>query len=127
MTNAVVCIIIGVVLGIFSSFLGIGGGPINLVVLFYFFSMETKTAAQNSLYIILFSQITSLINSLVTRTVPEFTIWLLALMVIGGILGGMSGRSINKKIDSKVVDKLFIFLMIVIIFINIYNIYQFAR
>ena len=42
-TNAVVCIIIGVVLGIFSSFLGIGGGPINLVVLFYFFSMETKT------------------------------------------------------------------------------------
>ena len=127
MTNAVVCIIIGVVLGIFSSFLGIGGGPINLVVLFYFFSMETKTAAQNSLYIILFYQITSLINSLVNRTVPEFTIWILALMVIGGILGGMSGRSINKKIDSKVVDKLFIFLMIVIIFINIYNIYQFAR
>ena len=39
----------------------------------------------------------------------------------------MSGRIINKKIDSKVVDKLFIILMIVIIFINIYNIYQFAR
>lgn len=126
-TNAVLCIVIGIVLGIFSSFLGIGGGPINLVVLFYFFSMETKTAAQNSLYIILFSQITSLINSLITRTVPEFTIWLLVLMVIGGILGGMSGRIINKKIDSKVVDKLFIILMIVIIFINIYNIYQFAR
>ena len=126
-TNAALCIVIGIVLGIFSSFLGIGGGPINLVVLFYFFSMETKTAAQNSLYIILFSQITSLINSLVTRTVPEFTMWLLVLMVIGGILGGMSGRIINKKIDSKVVDKLFIILMIVIIFINIYNIYQFAR
>ncbi|MEI3183290.1 MAG: sulfite exporter TauE/SafE family protein [Lachnospiraceae bacterium] len=38
-----------------SSFLGIGGGPINLVVLLYFFSMDTKAAAQNSLYIILFS------------------------------------------------------------------------
>ena len=57
-TNAAACVLIGVVLGIFSSFLGIGGGPINLVVLFYFFSMDTKTAAQNSLYIILFSQVT---------------------------------------------------------------------
>lgn len=124
-SSAAVCILIGLVLGIFSSFLGIGGGPINLVVLFYFFSMDTKTAAQNSLYIILFSQITSLLNTLVTRTVPEFSIWLLVVMTIGGILGGMSGRIINKKIDSKVVDKLFIGLMTVIIGINIYNIYQF--
>ena len=44
-----------ITLGILSSFLGIGGGPINLVVLFFFFSMDTKTAAQNSLYTILFS------------------------------------------------------------------------
>lgn len=121
------CVTIGIVLGIFSSFLGIGGGPINLVVLFFFFSMDTKTAAQNSLYIILFSQITSLLNSLITRTVPEFSIWLLVIMVIGGILGGMSGRLINKKIESRVVDKLFVFLMMVIIGINIYNIYQFIH
>lgn len=125
--NLAACVMIGLVLGIFSSFLGIGGGPINLVVLFFFFSMDTKTAAQNSLYIILFSQITSLLNSLMTRTVPEFSVWLLALMVVGGILGGMSGRIINKKIDSRVVDKLFIVLMAVIIGINIYNIYQFMH
>jgi len=124
-TNPVICVLIGLVLGILSSFLGIGGGPINLVVLFFFFSMDTKAAAQNSLYIILFSQITGLLNSLVTGTVPEFSVWLLVLMVIGGILGGMSGRVINKKIDEMVVDKLFLFLMVVIIGINIYNIYQF--
>ena len=40
--NAIVCVLIGVFLGIMSSFLGIGGGPINLVVLFFFFSMSTK-------------------------------------------------------------------------------------
>ena len=33
--NALACILIGVALGICSSFLGIGGGPINLVVLFF--------------------------------------------------------------------------------------------
>ncbi len=123
--NLLVCGAIGLVLGILSSFLGIGGGPINLVVLFYFFSMETKTAAQNSLYIILFSQITSFVSTVVTRTVPEFPILLLFLMVGGGILGGFCGRIFNKKCDAKVVDKLFIALMVVIIGINIYNIYRF--
>ncbi len=125
--NIAVCVMIGLVLGVFSSFLGIGGGPINLVVLFFFFSMDTKAAAQNSLYIILFSQITSLLNSLVTRTVPEFSIWLLVLMTAGGIFGGMCGRKINRRIDASVVDKLFVMLMIVIIGINIYNIYQFMH
>lgn len=123
--NPAVCIAIGLALGICSSFLGIGGGPINLVVLFFFFSMDTKTAAQNSLYIILFSQITSLINTLVTRTVPEFSIGLLILMVGGGILGGMAGRAINRKIDGSVVNRLFIGLMAVIMLICLYNIYQF--
>ena len=44
-----VCLLIGFLLGMLSSFLGIGGGPVNLVVLFYFFSMDTKTAAENSI------------------------------------------------------------------------------
>lgn len=83
-TNPAFCVIIGLVLGLMSSFLGIGGGPINLVVLFYFFSMETKTAAQNSLYIILFSQITSLLTTLITHSVPEFTLPALVLMIAGG-------------------------------------------
>ena len=122
--NVLACILIGVALGICSSFLGIGGGPINLVVLFFFFSMDTKTAAQNSLYIILFSQITSLINTIVTKTVPEFTAGLLILMVAGGILGGMVGRKINKRIDGETVNKLFIGLMAIIMLICAYNIYR---
>lgn len=119
------CIVIGVFLGILSSFLGIGGGPINLVVLFFFFSMSTKTAAENSLYIIFFSQIASLLSTIFTKSVPEFSIGLLVLMAVGGILGGICGRTLNKKIEEKTVDKLFIGLMVVIILINVYNIYRF--
>ena len=124
-TNVPACIAIGLVLGILSSFLGIGGGPINLVVLFFFFSMDTKTAAQNSLYIILFSQIASLINTLATRTVPEFTIGLLVLMVACGILGGAAGRTVNRRMDGAMVNKLFIGLMGIIMLICVYNIIQF--
>ena len=111
---------IGVALGIMSSFLGIGGGPINLVVLYYFFSMSTKTAAQNSLYIILVSQITSIATTLFTKTVPEFEWLWLVLMVAGGIGGGVVGRLINKRIDNKQVEKLFVVLMFVIIGISCY-------
>lgn len=123
--NRYACILIGLVLGILSSFLGIGGGPINLVVLFYFFSMDTKTAAENSLYIIFFSQIASLLSSIVTGSVPSFSAGMLLLMVAGGITGGIAGRSINRKIDGKTVDRLFIWLMVLLIFINIYNVYKF--
>lgn len=126
-TAAPVCVLIGVFLGILSSFLGIGGGPINLVVLFFFFSMTTKVAAENSLYIIFFSQIASLLSTLVTGSVPDFRIYYLILMVIGGIGGGIAGRAMNKKIEDKTVDKLFIGLMVVIICINIYNIYRFTH
>ena len=121
-----VCLAIGLALGILSSFLGIGGGPFNLVILFYFFSMDTKTAAQNSLYIILFSQVTSLVTTLLTRSVPEFRWGALLLMIAGGIGGGMAGRKLNKKLDNAAVDKLFMGLMAVIICISIYNTVRYA-
>lgn len=124
--KAEVCVGIGLFLGIMSSFLGIGGGPINLVVLFYFFSMDTKTAAANSLYIILFSQLASLLSTLVTGSVPAFRWPSLVLMVAGGIGGGVVGRMFNRRMDEKAVDKLFICLMTAIIGISIYNGWQYA-
>ncbi len=125
-TNLLACVLIGLVLGVSSSFLGIGGGPINLVVLYFFFSMDTKTAAQNSLYIILFSQAASLVNTLVTGTVPDVSLFLLVLMIAGGIAGGIAGRKVNKRINGETVNKLFIGLMGVIMLICVYNIWQFV-
>ena len=125
--NAAVCIVIGLLLGIMSSFLGIGGGPVNLVILFYFFSMTTKVAVENSLYIIFFSQISSLLWSILTKSVPDFDLFMLLLMIVGGICGGIVGRALNKRIPEKTVDKLFISLMGIIILINIYNIFIFMR
>ena len=104
-----------------SSFLGIGGGPINLVVLHFFFSMDTKTAAANSLYIILFGQLFSLLTTIFTQTVPPFRLLVLVLMIAGGIGGGIIGRTLNKKLDNHLVDRLFIVLMVVIIGISIFN------
>ncbi len=119
-TSKFFCIVVGLLLGIMSSFLGIGGGPINLVVLGYLFSMDSKTAAANSLYIILFSQLASFLSTVITG-LPEFDPLVLAVMVAGGIGGGIAGRALNKKMDNRAVDKLFICLMAVIIGICVYN------
>lgn len=115
------CCVMGLALGIMSSFLGIGGGPINLVVLSYFFSMETKRASQNSLYIILISQLTSLAFTIITNSVPNFPVALFVVMVLCGIAGGAVGRKINRRIDGKTVEKLFIGLLCVIMVICCYN------
>lgn len=124
-SNKAVIFLIGVMLGIMSSFLSIGGGPVNLVVLFYFFSMETKQAAMYSIYIIMFSQIASLLGSLAKGNIPPFEAPLLAFMVVCGILGGLAGSRGNKKIKDRTVERLFIGLMAVIIVINIYNIFRY--
>lgn len=119
--NPISCVFIGTMLGVISSFLGIGGGPLNMVVLYFFFSMETKTAAANSLCVVLFSQLSSLIGNVVTGSVPEISLWVLLLAVVGGIGGSAAGKMINKRISSKTVDKLFVGLMCVIIIICVYN------
>lgn len=116
---------VGFALGLMSSFLGIGGGPINLVVLFFFFSMPTKIAVENSLTIIFFSQLANLLLSIATGSVPDFPVSVLFLMIAGGIVGGIVGKRINKHISDDTVDKLFIGLMAFIIVLNVYNIYQF--
>ena len=120
------CVVIGLALGVMSSFLGIGGGPINLVVLFYFFGMDTKTAAANSLYIILFSQLAGVLAAIATREVPPFPWTALLLMTAGGIGGGAAGRALNRRMDENTVDRLFIGLMVVIIGISIYNGWQYS-
>lgn len=123
--NLVMCLIIGLALGMFSAFLGIGGGPINIAVLSFFFAMDSKTCALNSIYIILFSQSTSLISTFATGSIPTFDPIFLVLMVIGGVAGGFLGSSIVKKLSNRGVDNLFSGVMLVIIAISCYNLVQF--
>lgn len=49
-SNWFVVLIIGLLLGLLSAFLGIGGGPYNVAILLFLFSMTAKEAAKNSLY-----------------------------------------------------------------------------
>lgn len=119
--SAVTSALAGLFLGFFSAFLGIGGGPFNLIVLSFLFSMDTKTAARNSLCIILFSQAGALLYALLMQRVPPVPPLLLFVAVFGGLLGGIFGRRINQKLSSVSIKKLFLALTVGILCICVYN------
>lgn len=121
------CALLGGVMGLMSAFLGIGGGPINLAILYFAFSMDTKKAAANSLYIILFSQISSLIASLCKGTVPDFPLHCLPVMTAAGVIGGMLGTRINRSLSASAAARLFDVLLLAVIGICICNAVRFAR
>lgn len=112
---------IGLALGVCSAFLGIGGGPMNLAVLYYFFSMGTKQAAVNSILIILLSQIASLTMSLASGSVPAFDWGVLAAMVGAGAIGGFVSARLHRKLSAQQTDVLFAGLLVVILCICVFN------
>lgn len=116
------CGLAGLALGVVSAFLGIGGGPLNVAMLFFFFSMEAKEAAKNSIFIILFSQTASLISALCQQNVPEFPWYQLALMAAGGIGGALLGAAIGKRMDNRAVERLLNVLILAIIAITLYTV-----
>lgn len=120
------CLFAGLFLGVVSSFLGIGGGPINLMFLSFFFSMDSKTAALSSLYIIFFSQAVSLISNVVTGSIPSVDYLTLLVMILMGITGATIGRGVSKRLSNRGVDILFMCLLVVIIGISIYNVVRYS-
>ena len=113
---------VGFVLGAISSFLGIGGGPINLAVYFFLYSMDIKEAARNSLFVILFSQATAVAAIIAGQGLAGASVAMILGMIACGLAGGIAGRAINRKIDDVTVNRLFIGLMVVICGICVFNI-----
>lgn len=124
--HPLLCAAVGAALGVLSSFLGIGGGPMNLAVLYYFFSMDTKQAAINSILVILLSQLASLGVTLLSGTVPAFDWGVLLSMASAGILGGLLSAKLQKKLSAEKVDRLFTILLVVILLICVYNAFRAA-
>lgn len=124
--NIAVTIVIGIILSVISSFLGIGGGPCNVAVLFFFFSMEAKEAAKNSIYVIIFSQVSNIILALVTHSVPDFKWVHLICMIVGGVGGALVGAAISKRVDNKGVEKIFKVFLLVITLLAFYNVIKYT-
>ncbi len=138
--NFFLTIIIGIFLGICSTFLGIGGGPINVAVLLLFFGMDMKQAAINSLITIIFSQLAKVgmaafdgtfVTLFTIEQLPQVGIngnpvldqswWIFLLILVPiSIIGSLFGTWCNKKMSNKGVQIVFMATTVLIILINVY-------
>lgn len=114
-------ILIGLTLGFTASFLGVGGGPINVAFLVLFFSMTMKEAAVYSVGTIFFSQLSKLIATGINHTVPAIEPITIIVAVICAVLGGIFGAKANKAADEKAVKTVFTIIVAGIAAVNLYN------
>ena len=117
---------IGLLAGAAWAFLGIGGGPFNLAILAFFFSMDSKLAAQASLFIIAFSQTASLLYSVLMGGVPPLAPIALAGACAAAVAGSVVGRRCAKRMDARAVDRLYLLALLLIIAISLYNAARFS-
>lgn len=112
----------GILLGLMSTFLGIGGGPFNVVVFVSFMKMNIKQATLYSIMLILFSQTMSLFLSFdeMLVLIPEFD---LLLCVLGSsVVGGFIGTELNKRMNEHNIHCLFKWIIIGLMLVCLFNI-----
>ena len=122
--NKLGILLAGMVLGLIASFIGIGGGPLNIALLVFFFSMDARNASVNSIYIIFFSQLSSLILVGITTGFSSYNLSMLWYMIIGGSLGGLIGSSLVQKLKNKSIELIFNVVILMMIPVNFYNIFM---
>lgn len=123
--SRVMVLLIGLILGLMASFLDIGGGPHNVAILSLLFAFDTKKAGFYSIFIIFFSQLASLVSTMVSGALSSIDLSMLLFMVIGGISGGVIGSRLAKFLAIETVEKVFNVTIFLLILLNIYNFIQY--
>lgn len=112
----------GIFLGVCSSFLGIGGGPINVALLIFLFSFDTKTAAVCSIITILFAQLSKVGSILLSPGgLFAYDLSMLLPMAVGAVAGGFLGSKCNIELPERVIDRMFNGVQVLVFGLCIFN------
>ena len=122
LNNIFFYVLVGAILGVLSSFLGIGGGPLNVAILILLFSMELKEATFASIVTIMFAQIAKAITILASGGFGSYDLSMLPYMAIAGVLGGLIGSFVAKKLSDKFTAVAFNIMQLAVMAICIVNI-----
>lgn len=120
--NLPLLFIIGGIVGGLSVFLGIGGGPLNIIVLVGLMGNTPKGSAAYSIAMIFFAQIPKIFNILIHQSEYQFNPWLIPLIVIAAILGGNIGTRINHRFSEEQVKMMYLVMMVILLSTCVFNI-----
>jgi len=112
----------GLALGTLSAFLGIGGGPLNLLVLYIVIGTEAKRAAVYSVFVILCSQAALVGVTALTGGYAALDLGPLAFMLPAAIAGGLIGPAIHKRLPADRFARSFTVLVWLLVGLNVWNV-----
>lgn len=119
--NPLLIVMIGLFLGTTASFLGIGGGAINVAFLVLFFSFTMKEAAVYSVSVIFFSQFTKLCTLFVQNQFIPYDKTVLLYVLPCAVIGGIVGAMLNRRWDEKNIKKTFLICVYALVLVSFYN------
>lgn len=90
---------IGLVAGVLSAIMGVGGGFLMVPAMIYLLGMPTKVVVGTSLFQIIFvTGFTTLLHATTTRTVD---LGLAVVLVLGGVIGAQIGTRIGTRLKAE--------------------------
>lgn len=114
-------IAVGLGLGAVSSFLGVGGGPINVAVLVLFFGFSMKDSAVYSVAVIFFAQLAKLITIYASNRFEPYDLKILIFIIPAAVIGGLIGARLNRLCDEKRIRRVFTVCVGAVTLLNFYN------
>ena len=124
-SNLIAIITIGLCVGIISVYLGIGGGPLNIALMVYFFSMKAKEAAAYSIVMIFFAQMMKMTTVIYEFENYQSVSFIILAIAIFAVLGGWIGTKIQARLTHETVERLYLGLMMVLLIMTAFNVFKF--
>lgn len=112
---------IGLFLGFLSTLLGIGGGPINVLMLMICFSMPMKQAAVYSIVTIFFSQLSKLTAIALKEGFAFYDLNVFWVIIPAAIMGGVLGSKLNQQLSEDKVNFFYRLVTVGVIILNLFN------
>ncbi|MFP4537750.1 MAG: sulfite exporter TauE/SafE family protein [Dichotomicrobium sp.] len=109
-TSAIPPVLLGVVVGLLASVMGVGGGFIMLPAMIYLLRMPTNVAIGTSLFQIIFvAALATILHAAENHTVD---VLLALLLMIGGVFGGQFGATTGQKLRGEQLRALLAILVV---------------
>jgi len=97
--SAIPPLILGAIVGLLASILGVGGGFIIVPGMIYLLRMPTNVVIGTSLFQIIF--VTAIVTILYAVLNHSLDIMLALLLVIGGVIGGLFGADAGQRLKGE--------------------------
>ncbi len=112
--SAILPVSVGLVGGILSSIMGVGGGFLMVPLMIYLIGMRTAVVVGTSLFMVIF--VTANVTFLQAQHYHTVDIVLTLLMLVGGVIGAQIGARVAPRIPA---DKLRVMLAVIVLAVGV--------